>query len=84
MWIIVLNEFINGFITGIGLNVAMLVFGLLMFKFFKKFIIKIASDIWENVRGHVDVTGSIDFPEQHKDWEANDTKNRNTTTKRSK
>ena len=65
------NTFIDGMIAGFGMVVVMTMFSILTFKFLEKWITKKISKIWDEVRGkHVDMSGSIDFKEQHKEWNA--------------
>lgn len=45
-----INSFIQGLISGAGMFLASVIFGLLIFRFTKKWITKTVSEIWAKVR----------------------------------
>ena len=61
----ILEMFIQGFISGLGMVTIITFFSIISYKLLKKWIEKQVVSMWENIKGHVDYTGSIDFKEMH-------------------
>ena len=62
----ILEMFIQGMISGLGMVTIMTFFSIVSYKLLQKWIEKQIVTVWDNIKTHVDYTGSIDFKELHK------------------
>ena len=67
-----IDYFIQGLISGLGMFVMMTVLGTITFFILKSFITKTIKELWENITGSVDYKGSIYIKENKDNWNEHD------------
>jgi len=63
----IIEMFIQGIISGLGMVTIMTIFSMVTYRLLRKWIETQIVIVWDNIKSHVDYSGSIDFKELHKD-----------------